>query len=171
MVSTNVPKRIAKFEIFKYFAIVSHFSSAWLCQQSYCRVHGTGVSSIYPSVRPPFNSSFSETTAWIQTKFMRSYLSAITPHSFFSFSIFFSFPLAFRDKHFIKNAAPTILALIDYVSRAHESKFVRRPSSVFRPCRNYLRTYCAESFQISLVASPGAEPGWKWTLLKKKSHF
>ena len=42
------------------------FSSAWLCQQSYC--HSAGVRR--PSVRrPSVNSSFSETSAWIQTKF------------------------------------------------------------------------------------------------------
>ena len=42
------------------------------------------------------------------------------------------------------------LALLDYVSRPHEIEFVRRPSSVSQ----YLRTYCADSFQISAVASP-----------------
>ncbi len=46
------------------------------------------------------------------------------------------------------------------------------PSFVVRLCRNNLRTYWADSFQKnSVLGWPGAEPGWKWTLLKKKSYF
>ena len=41
---------------------------------------------------------------------------------------------------------------------------------VHRPCRNYLRTYCADSFQISVVASPG-QYRYFVEFLKKKMHF
>ncbi len=37
-----------------------------------------------------------------------------------------------------------------------KSKFV-----LVRLCRNYLRTYWADSFQLSVLGCPGAEPGWK----------
>ncbi len=52
----------------------------------------------------------------------------------------------------ISTSPSSFLALLDYVSRAHELKFVHRP------CRNYLRNYWANSFQISVVASPGPCP-------------
>ena len=56
----------------------------------------------------------------------------------------------------IVSTAPSLpfLALFDYISRAHgmgSLSIVRRPS----PCRNFVRTDWADSFQISVVASPG----------------
>ena len=66
------------------------FSSAWLCQQSYC--HGTGVR--HPSVRLSVNSSFSETAAWIQAKFYGKLpIHHISRQFFLFFQIFFSFLL------------------------------------------------------------------------------
>ncbi len=44
-----------------------------------------------------------------------------------------------------------VLALLDYISRAHEIEI--RPSSVC--CIDYLWSYCMFCFQISVVASPG----------------
>ena len=46
------------------------------------------------------------------------------------------------------------------------------PSSVVcRPCRNYLRTYWADSFQISAVAPPGEYPQRYFEFVKKKCIF
>ncbi len=56
---------------------------------------------------------------------------------------------------------PGLLALLDYVSRAHEieirpSSVVRRPSIRPSVCGiDYLWSYCMDFFQILVVASPG----------------
>ncbi len=91
-------------------------SSAWLCQQSYCR--GAGVRR--PSVRPSGKSVSSETVKHINATFC--------------------------GKVAIHHISRPCLALLDYVSRAHEIAIC--PSSVVRPsvrppvrpCRNYLWT-------------------------------
>ncbi len=38
-------------------------------------------------------------------------------------------------------------------------------------CRNYLRTYCVHSFQISVLVCPRAEPVWKGTLFGEFFNF
>ncbi len=68
-----------------HVSVLHHFSSAWLCQQSYFVAQASVVrASSVPSV----NCGFSETAAWIQTKFMESYLSIISSDSFFLYSKF-----------------------------------------------------------------------------------
>ncbi len=44
-------------------------------------------------------------------------------------------------------------------------------SVVRRPCRNYLRTYWADCFQISVMASPGPYTQSCFEVLKTKMHF
>ncbi len=59
-------------------------------------------------------------------------------------------------------------ALLDYVSRAPG---IGSLSVVRHPCRNYLRTHWADSFQISVVASLGQYLQMFFGFLKKRMHF
>ena len=64
--------------VFSHWCIYSAlFSSAWLCQQSYCR--GAGVR------RPSVNLGFSENAAWIQAKFGAKLPIRHMPKPFFFF--------------------------------------------------------------------------------------
>ncbi len=85
---------------------------------------------------------------------------------------FFSFFKIFNFQIFIY-----FLALLDYVSRAHEIEIrpssvrlsVRRPSSI---CGiNYLWSYCMDFFQILVVASPGPYAQTFFSFWKKKNFW
>ncbi len=76
------------------YTFVAHFifSSAWLCQQSYCR--GAGVRR--PSVRPSVKRVFSETVKQIIAKFCGRvaiffffYFTVFKNFGFFNFNDFF----------------------------------------------------------------------------------
>ncbi len=57
-------------------------------------------------------------------------------------------------------------------AKVMKSKFFPHSSSVVRrPCRNYLRTFWADSFQISAAASPGQYPWAFFCILEEKMHF
>ncbi len=67
--------------------------------------------------------------------------------------------------HLVKQIAKaSSLVLLDDVSRDHEI-------CASSPCRNYLRTYLADSFQISVVACPGPCPQTFFWILNRDSLY
>ena len=73
-----------------YFSHCRHFSSAWLCHQSYC--HGAGVRPLTQVSQKPLHGS--------RPKLIESYLSIIFSVIFFSFFKIFTFHTNFQDFFF-----------------------------------------------------------------------
>ncbi len=92
---------------------------------------------------------------WINTHVWGKVLTTVFPHHFL---LFFRF-----------------LALLDYVSRAHEIEI--HPSSIRPSVRpsvrgiDYLWSYCMDCFQISVVASPRPYAQTIFSFFKKKKKF